>query len=126
MQRRWTKQIAGLETLSYLERLKKLSLYSIAGRLLRADLIKLWKIFHGNVSEELLEQLDRQYHVSTRGHDYKLAIPRCRTDTRRRFFDVRLVHIWNGLSADAVGLQSLIAFKSYLDQHRTLDFYFYY
>ena len=37
VQRRWTRQIGGLEELSYEERLKRLNLYSIKGRLLRCD-----------------------------------------------------------------------------------------
>ena len=40
IQRRWTREIEGLEGMSYTERLKELELYSVYGRLLRADLIK--------------------------------------------------------------------------------------
>ncbi|KAK3886186.1 hypothetical protein Pcinc_009646 [Petrolisthes cinctipes] len=40
VQRRWTKLIDGLADLSYTNRLKALNLYSVQGRLLRADLIK--------------------------------------------------------------------------------------
>ena len=46
VQRMWTRQIKGLEGLSYGERLSELSLFSVQGRLLRADLIQYWKIFH--------------------------------------------------------------------------------
>ena len=44
VQRRWTKQINGLQDISYHDRLKHLSLYSTKGRLLRQDLIQIWKI----------------------------------------------------------------------------------
>ena len=47
VQRRWTKLITGCEGMSYEQRLKTLDLYSVKGRLLRADLIKCWKIFNG-------------------------------------------------------------------------------
>ena len=47
IQRHWTKQTDGMALLPYGERLKLLNLYSIQGRLLRADLIQCWKIFHG-------------------------------------------------------------------------------
>ena len=46
VQHRWTKQVAGFSNLSYRERLHNLGLFSIRGRLLRADLIKYWKVFH--------------------------------------------------------------------------------
>ena len=45
VQRGWTRQIAGLEGLDYVARLKRLDLFSISGRLLRADLIKIWQDF---------------------------------------------------------------------------------
>ena len=40
VQRRWTKHIEGLRDLSYEERLGELGLYSVQGRLTRADLIQ--------------------------------------------------------------------------------------
>ena len=46
VQRRWTKQVDGFQDLSYYDRLKLLNQYSVQGKLLRADLIKCWKIFH--------------------------------------------------------------------------------
>ena len=47
VQRRWTKQIESLEGLEYGDRLRALNLYSLQGRLIRADLIRYWKIFNG-------------------------------------------------------------------------------
>ena len=46
VQRRWTKEILGTDGMGYLERLQFLKLYSVQGRLLRTDVIKIWKIFH--------------------------------------------------------------------------------
>ena len=46
VQRRWTKQIQGLSSLSYSERLKSLNMYSTQGRLLRQGLVYAYKIFH--------------------------------------------------------------------------------
>ena len=43
----WTKEILGMSTLRYSERLKLLDLYSVKGSLIRADMIKCWKIFNG-------------------------------------------------------------------------------
>ena len=50
VQRRWTKQVEGLGELPYSERLRQLKLYSVQGRLLRADLIQYWRILHGKSS----------------------------------------------------------------------------
>ena len=38
--KRWTKRIDGFENLTYSQRLKDLDLFSVEGRLLRADVIK--------------------------------------------------------------------------------------
>ena len=39
----------GLEGLAYVSILKRLGLYYIRGRLLRVDLMKIWKIFNAEV-----------------------------------------------------------------------------
>ena len=77
------------------------------------DLVKLWKIFHPEAGADvgLLEFLDRNTHQSTRGHSLKLAIPRCRTEIKRRFFNVRCVRVWNALPSSVVCAESVGAFK---------------
>ncbi|MPC43746.1 hypothetical protein E2C01_037398 [Portunus trituberculatus] len=40
-QQRWTKQLAGMTDLKYADPLQALNLYSVQGRLIRADLIKI-------------------------------------------------------------------------------------
>ena len=47
IQRRWTREVQGLEGRTYSERLRSLDLFSVQGRLLRADMILTWKIFAG-------------------------------------------------------------------------------
>ena len=49
-QRRWTRHVDGLGEASYADRLAMLNLYSVKGRLIKAGMIKLWKIFHGKCS----------------------------------------------------------------------------
>ena len=49
LQRRWTREISGVEALEYVARLKAIGLYSIQGRLLRADMVKIWKSFNGDI-----------------------------------------------------------------------------
>ena len=123
VQRRWTKQVTGLYDFSYLERLKILKLYSVQGRLFRADLIKTWKAFHSNVDVGLAQLFERRVHQSTRGHRFKLSIPLCRSEVRRRFLSVRVVFAWNRLPHDVVALESLGAFKSHLDRLLENEFY---
>ena len=45
LQRRWTREVAGMESLSYEDRLVRLKLFSISGIYLRNDLVKIWKNF---------------------------------------------------------------------------------
>jgi hypothetical protein len=72
VQRRWTKKVNGLSEMNYGDRLRRLNLFSIKGRLLRADLIKYWKILHGN-NEEMRGLFSFAPAVGTRGHLFKLA-----------------------------------------------------
>ena len=46
VERRWTREIDEVREMSYLNRLKCLDLFSVQGRLLRRDLITVWKIMH--------------------------------------------------------------------------------
>ena len=47
LQRRWTREAIGMCGLDYEERLRRIGLFSVEGRLLRIDLVKVWKCFHG-------------------------------------------------------------------------------
>ena len=91
MQRRWTREIADVSHLAYVERLKALELFSIFGRLLRADLIKCWKIFHSEVHIGLLDGFTVDVDRRTRGHSNKVVVPRGELDMRRHFFYVRVI-----------------------------------
>ena len=93
MQRRWTRQTEGVGRLDYGTRLTRLGLYSVAGRLLRADLIKVWKLFHREDRELLDGLFDRRTHASTRGHEFKLAVPRSRTDLKHKVFSSRVIFV---------------------------------
>ena len=88
IQRSWTKKIDGLSSLSYADRLQFLNLYSVQGRLLRADLIQCWKIFNGKSCLTPADLFDVRRLTQTRGHCHKIFTPRCRTDVRKRFFSI--------------------------------------
>ena len=117
VQRRWTRAMRGLEVLPYPERLRILGLFSVQGRLLRADLIQTWKILSGKsaISPAQLFQLDMS---SRRGHSKKIFLPRANLEIRRRFFSIRVILPWNSLSEEAVSAPSLTIFKRFL--HRDL------
>ena len=116
-QRRWTRSIIGLSDLPYGERLRRLDLFSVQGRLLRADLILVWKIFAGECAINCA-QIFTLNSSSRRGHSRKLYVPRTERDIRKRFFSVRVVKAWNALTEQAVTAPSLTQFKSFL--HRDL------
>ena len=109
--------------LDYPSRLRQLKLFSIRGRMFRADLIKIWKVFHSEVDVGLSSVFERQSHVSTRGHSLKLSVPICRSELRRRFFNVRNVSTWNSLPATIVDAGSIDSFKARLDCHMSAQFF---
>ena len=116
-QRRWTKNISGLENDDYQSRLHILDLYSVKGHLIRADMIKIWKIFHGHSATSPTELSEPSRIHSTRGHNYKLFVPHCNTEVRRRFFCVRTVTLWNSLPDTPVNAPTIATFKSALHHH---------
>ena len=105
VQRRWTREVSGLADLSYGERLKRLDLFSFQGRLLRSDLILVYKILHGKCAIGIDEIFVLNEASSTRGHPFKLFKPRSRSECRKRFFSLRVINAWNSLSYDTVQLK---------------------
>ena len=117
VQRRWTKRISGLETLSYADRLQSLQLYSVQGRLIRSDLLLCWKIFHGKslISPDDLFLVSPLNH--TRGHSFKIRHPHSGTDVRQRFFSVRIIDTWNSLPDRVVNATNIDSFKKMLNDY---------
>ena len=98
-----------------MDRLKQLGLYSIQGRLLRADLIKMKILGYNEGDRELASLFQVAGTLRTRGHSLKLVVPVCHSDVRHRFFAVRRVMIWNSLPNWVVTSESLACFKRRLD-----------
>ena len=117
VQRRWTREITAVQHLSYTERLKSVGLYSIHGRMLRVEIIKIWKCFHAEVETGLVTVLERAQYTRTRGHQFKLAVPVSHTEVGRRRFGARreTIDIWNSLSSAVVECDSVESFKRKLD-----------
>ena len=126
IQRLWTRNTRGLENKEYGERLQSLDLFSVKGRLLRADLIKCWKIFHGASAIQPADLWVTNNESRTRGHRYKIKVTRNQVDARARFFSCRIVQDWNSLPDGVVGSNSLSEFKGLLAQtlgQRLYEFY---
>ena len=105
-----------LNHLSYGNRLRELGLYSVKGRLVRADLIQYWKIFH-NQSCISPETMFPQPSTSiTRGHAYKIGMVHVNTDVRKRAFSKRCVKLWNSLPQHVVEAPSIASFKRGLER----------
>ena len=125
VQRRWTRAVEGMELLEYDERLRRLGLFSFQGRLLRSDLILVWKIFNERCAIEVNDVFALATGRVTRGHPYKIYVPRVDLEMRRRFFSVRVVAKWNALSEETVRATSLETFKRLLQAdlgHQLFDY----
>ena len=113
VQRRWTKKIVGYAGFAYSVRLSTLNLFSIKGRLLRADMILVWKIMTG-LCPCLCDMFEKVTHGRTRGHSKKIFMLHHSTEVRSRFFSVRVIDLWNSLPEEVVSAQSVQAFKRLL------------
>lgn len=117
VQSKWTKKIIGFcDVLPYRDRLAQLSHYSIRGRLIRADLIMVFKSLKG-LCPNLDHLMTRNHNRDTRGHSCKLYVPRCNTDVRACFFSLRVINIWNTLPDSVVSVTSVNSFKNQLGKH---------
>ena len=108
----------------YEKRLKIVGLTTLETRRVRADLIEVYKILHGQdkVNEELFfERVVKTDEGGfsgnvTRGHSLKLFKRRFRLDVAKYSFGNRVVDNWNHLPGDIVHAESLNAFKGRLDK----------
>ena len=123
VQRRWTREVTGLSRTDYGVRLQRLKLFSVLGRFLRSDIIKVWKVFNSEIATGLEGMFEREFHRATRGHAFKLSNPLCHSETRRRFLNARVVGVWNGLPSTVVECRTVESFKARLDQHMGEVFY---
>ena len=82
IQRKWTRAVHGLEEVSYGVRLRTLDIFSFRGRLLRADLILTYKIFHGLCAIHPGELFQVSQESWTRRHKYKIVVPSANLEIR--------------------------------------------
>ena len=111
VQRRWTKRIDAFENITYSLSVKDLDLFLVVEKLLRADVIKCWKIFH-NKCGLYPEDIFILARISfTRGHSFKIVHERLSQDWKRRSLSLRVASTWNSLPDDVVALETLGSFK---------------
>ena len=113
LQRRVTKLVDGLHQKSYSERLVILGLTTFRTRMLRADLIEVFKIFKG--LDNLEPSLFFKIRSTGRGHELKLYKERFRLEIGRNRFANRICDEWNHLHGDIISASSLNMFKDRLD-----------
>ena len=114
VQRRATRQIPGLSSLSYPDRLKTLNIPTLKYRRIRGDMIEVYKILHEVYDPLATIHLPRSTGP-TRGHNLKLFQQRSTKDIRKHYFTNRVVKVWNSLPDDVVNAPSVNSFKNRLD-----------
>jgi len=114
VQRKFTKWLPGMRNKSYAERLSITGLERLDVRRLRLDLTLTYKILFGLTCIQSSDFFSRSPLQSTRGHEYKLFVPNCKTDCRKFFFSNRVLNAWNNLPADTTDFSSLSRFRSCL------------
>ena len=124
VQRRATRLVPELRTLTYSERLERLQLPTLHYRRLRQDLILLYNYINHSVllntnthcsvcrnAPDMLQPITS----GTRGHPFRFTI-RHHSSHRNRFFTSRVLPIWNSLQETTVTAPTLNAFKARLSQ----------
>jgi hypothetical protein len=111
VQRKFTRRLNGLSTMTYRERLAKLKVESLELRRLRADLILYYKIIHKMViiNDNVISLVSNPYNL--RGHDKRLLKPRASVNCRAHSFAARVIDAWNSLPQNVVSATSVNGFK---------------
>ena len=117
IQRRATKLVRGLKNVPYEDRLKRLKIYDMKRRLLRGDLILVFKIMRGMTRLDFNKFFEENAGERTRGHNKKLKVKRARHKPRAMTFSRRTIQHWNSLPQDVIQAETVDSFKNRLDQH---------
>ncbi|XP_069108237.1 uncharacterized protein [Argopecten irradians] len=122
VQRKATKQLPGMDNLSYPERLKKLKLPTLSYRRVRGDMIETYKAVTGRYDKGATQFTrmwsDTSERSSTRTNSLKIFPQHTKTSIRKNSFSVRIASIWNNLPDHVVTSKTLDTFKNRLDNHR--------
>ena len=86
VQKRFTRMLPGMESISYEERLNKLGLFSLERRRLRGDLIEVYEIMRGMDRLNSWKLFPRAEMTITRGHKFKIREERFSRKVWGKFF----------------------------------------
>ena len=121
VQRRATKRLPGMSSLSYEDRLKKLKLPTLAYRRLRGDLIEIFKIVKGYYDQNTVKFIKfwtkEATRNSPRGQQDKIFPQPAHYDIRKFSFTVRVTKYWNSLPDEVANAPSINSFKNRLDKY---------
>jgi len=112
VQRRFTKKLCGMSSLSYDERCTCLRLDRLELRRLHCDVLTCFKIFRGFNCLKLHEFFTPCGEHITRGHPFKFRVQQYRIDARKYFFSSRVVNIWNQLPVEIFNVVTAAAFAA--------------
>ena len=124
VQRRATRLVPELKSLSYAERLQHLKLPSLQYRHLRTDLILIYKLSHNFLSLDFntyctkctnQSMLTPSLSQNTRGHSLKYQIHH-HQGLRNRFITTRCLNTWNTLHTNTVNATNITSFKTNLSK----------
>ena len=110
VQRRFTKRLPGLYSVTYDERCARLKIDRLELRRLYADLILCYKIINGLTVLPPDKFFTIMANHVTRGHSYKLFLHQSRVNCRQHFFGIRVIKVWNFLPADVVCAHNISVF----------------
>ena len=111
VQRTFTRNLPGLNSIPYTERLKLLKVDSLEVIRLKADLALTFSILHGLVDVDHRLFFSVRGNERTRGHPLKLEVMQTRLDCTKYFFVNRVVKVWNDLPEVVVMASSVHNFK---------------
>jgi len=98
---------------SYEERCRMLGLESLEMRRLRQDMTMCYKILSGAVEMKANDFFKLNTGI-TRGHSKKLFVEHCSINSRKFFFNNRVVEVWNSLGEDLVISRTVAQFVNKL------------
>ena len=79
-------------------------------------MIETFKILNGYHDTKVSMILTKDTQTRTRGNQMKLFLERANTETRRNFFSLRVVAIWNSLPDSVILAPSINSFKNRIDR----------
>ena len=126
IQRRATKLVKDLSSLSYEQRILKLGIPTLIYRRERADMIQLYKIMN-ECDQAELHSITLTNDSCARGHKHKLVKRHYKYKTYMKNFTARSINPWNSLLSECITSETVNSFKSNINnawKHKANKFYY--